>query len=440
MTQKPASQNNSTFSPDVCIIGAGFAGMNAARLLAKQGISCAIYSSESGASNLWSGSFDVLNYPGDNLALELAKFQVALPAHPYQKQNLDSIHNSLEDFFSVFSRLHAFKNEEEGLFINHPILTPFGNMKLCAGVWDTIFHQFDSLTPESTCILVEFQEFPDSTMHLIAKGLQEKFSSRFLVLTLSLQEFFQRTNEDLIEDLKNQKLSTTKLASFFDEKTIHMSSLANYIKEILPKQHDSIDLDEISYYFFPPILGVDKTQTILTNLESYLGAECRELILFSPSIMSARLYQQFSRKLKILSVPVQKGYILKEITRSEDSWLCTIQNEGVIHQIKSKFLILATGSIFLDGIMSDLPQLGTRFTQLGLEYPNSIGRHLEVRSTGAHSRIFVIGTASFLFSTDLSFGDEVHDGSGLGLAISTSYTAVQAILGQISSESNPTSN
>jgi len=439
MTEKssshsPLSQDPQNFSPDVAIIGSGFAGMNAARLLAQQGVSCAIYSSEFGASSLWSGTIDVLNYPGDNLDLELAKFQVALPAHPYQKQSLDSIHKSLDDFFLTFSSLHAFRNEDAKAFINHPILTPLGSMKLCTGVWDTVFRKFDSLTPESTCILVEFQEFPDSTMHLIAKGLQEKFPSRFLVLSLSLQEFFQRINEDLIEDLTNQKLSTFKLASFFDEKSIHMSSLANYIKEILPVQHDSIIFDEITYYFFPSILGIEKTQTILSNLESFLGAECRELILFSPSIMPARLLYQFNRKLKILSVPVQKDFILEDIARSEEKWLTTIKNKKngeILHQVKSKFVIIATGSLFLDGIMSDLPQLGNKFTQLGLEYPDSVGRHFEVRSTEKHSRIFVIGAASFLFSTDLSIDDEVHDGTGLGLAISTSYTAVQAILDQL---------
>ncbi len=445
MTEKsssssPVSQDSQLFTPDVAIIGSGFAGMNAARLLAQQGVSCAIYSSDFGASSLWTGTIDVLNYPGDNLALELAKFQVALPAHPYQKQSLDSIHKSLDDFFSVFSNLHAFKDEDEEIFINHPILTPFGNMKLCTGVWDTVFRQFDLLKPESTCILIEFQEFPDSTMHLIAKGLQEKFPSRFLVLSLSLQEFFQRINEDLIEDLTNQNLSTLKLASFFDEKSIHMSSLATYIKEILPVQHDSIVFNEISYYFFPSILGIEKTQTILSNLESYLEAECRELLLFSPSIMPARLIHQFNRKLKILSVPIQKGYMLDDIARSEDKWLCTIKNKSnleISHSVKSKFVIIATGSLFLDGVMSDLPQLGNKFTQLGLEYPDSVGRHLEIRSTDAHSRIFVIGAASFLFSTDLSIDDEVHDGTGLGLAISTSYTAVQAILDQLQTPKAP---
>ena len=379
-----SSQEPKIHTPDVTIIGGGFAGMNAARLLAQRGLSCAIYSSEIGASSFWSGTIDVLNYPGDNLTLELAKFQVALPSHPYQKQSLESIHKSLDDFYSAFSNLHAFRNVEENTFENHPILTPLGSMKLCTGVWDTVFRKYNSLTSDSTCVLVEFQEFPNSTMHVIAKGLQEKFPGRFLVLSLSLQEFFQRINEDLIEELIHEKLSTFHLASFFDEKSIHMSSLANYIKEILPVQHEALVLEDISYYFFPPILGIDKTQTILSNLETFLGAECRELILFTPSIMPARLLHQFNRKLKMLSVSVNKGFVLQELDRKEGIWHCTIQNAGSIHHVKSKFLIIATGSLFLEGVMNNLPQLGNVFTQLGLEYPDSVGKQFEIISTTEH--------------------------------------------------------
>ncbi|MGV9141966.1 MAG: hypothetical protein ACOC1X_03420, partial [Promethearchaeota archaeon] len=47
---------------DVCIIGGGFTGLNCALLLGEEDINCEIYTTGYGASNLWMGTFDFLNY------------------------------------------------------------------------------------------------------------------------------------------------------------------------------------------------------------------------------------------------------------------------------------------------------------------------------------------------------------------------------------------
>ncbi|TFG08638.1 MAG: FAD-binding protein, partial [Promethearchaeota archaeon] len=57
----------SNYSKDVIIIGGGFAGMNAARLLSQEKITCEIYTSGFGASNLWVGTIDLLKCQGNNL-------------------------------------------------------------------------------------------------------------------------------------------------------------------------------------------------------------------------------------------------------------------------------------------------------------------------------------------------------------------------------------
>ena len=56
---------------DAIIIGGGFAGMNAARLLSKKQINCEIFTSGFGASNLWVGTIDFLKSQTNNLEKRL---------------------------------------------------------------------------------------------------------------------------------------------------------------------------------------------------------------------------------------------------------------------------------------------------------------------------------------------------------------------------------
>ncbi|MHA1618904.1 MAG: hypothetical protein ACTSVZ_06440, partial [Promethearchaeota archaeon] len=411
---------------EVCIIGGGFAGMNTARLLAKRGIPSTIYTMGYGASNLWMGTVDVLNYPGDNLLVELAKFQVSIPAHPYSNLSMDMMQAALREFYESFPSLHAFKDEDE--ICNGHVLTSLGNTKLTTGVWNTIFRHFDTLTDDSICVLVEFREFANSAMHLIAQGLKEKFPGTYLVLNISLLELFSQMNSELVSKVKNGVVSAKTVATFFDNKAIHMSPLASLIKSKLATEFPEISVDKVQYFLFPPILGIDNSPTIFTHLASHLGVECFEMVSLTPSILADRFLHQFQRKLDVLTVPVHTKHTLVELERKDDFWLLHLQTPNGKKITKtSKVVIFAVGSIFAQGIFTESFELGNKFNHLGLEFPDSIGKNYEIVSTYENSNIFIVGAGNFLFSTDLNEDDEARDGTGLGLAIATSYKVAETL-------------
>ncbi|TFH27706.1 MAG: hypothetical protein E4G98_05930 [Promethearchaeota archaeon] len=411
---------------EVCIIGGGFAGMNTARLLAKWGIPSTIYTTGYGASNLWMGTVDVLNYPGDNLLLELAKFQVSLPAHPYANLSMELMQTALREFYESFPSLHLF--QDEGEISNSHVLTSLGNTKLTTGVWNTIFRQFDTLTEDSICVLVEFREFANSAMHLIAQGLTEKFPGNYIVLEISLLDLFQQMNSELVSKVQNGYVSAKTVATFFDTKAIHMSPLASLIKSRLVSEFPQISVDKVQYFLFPPILGIDNSPTIFTHLASHLGVECYEMVSLTPSILADRFLHQVQRKLDVLAIPVHTNHTLVELERQDNFWRLHFRtSQGKMMTITSKIVIMAVGSIFAQGIFTESFDLGNKFNTLGLEFPDSIDKQYEIVSTDKNSNIYVVGAANFLFSTDLNEDDEAKDGTGLGLAIATSYKVAETL-------------
>ena len=139
---------------DVAIIGGGFSGMNIARILAQNGLSCSLISGGYGASEFWNGTVDLLNYPGDNIELELAKFQVSIKDHPYSKLSIDEIQKSLIEFNQVYSSFKIY--QEEGKIVNKHMITPLGTTKLCVGNWNTVFSAHTDFSEDTDCLLIEF--------------------------------------------------------------------------------------------------------------------------------------------------------------------------------------------------------------------------------------------------------------------------------------------
>jgi len=416
---------------DVAIIGGGFAGMNTARLLAKKGINCKIIDAGNGASNFWLGTVDVLNYPGDNLILELAKFQVSLPAHPYSHISMEILQKSLQEFYESFPTFSSFQDSNAEVCNGH-VLTSLGNTKLTTGKWNTIFSNFGKLTEESVCLLINFQEFTNSPMALIAKGLEEKFQGQFLVLTVSLRQLFQQMNADLMDNMKKQVISVKTIAKFFDEKAIHMSPLATLIKSNFATKFPEIDWKKISLVLFPPIMGIENCPTIFTHLSSHLGIECFETVALTPSIMAERFLRQFQRKIQVLAIPFAKKTKMVDLTKNDSEWIVhLVDSHGNTQKLKTKYIVIAVGSLFTQGLFSESYELGNKFHQLELDFPDSIDSNYEIISTTQKSNIFVVGASNYLFSTDLSEEDEVRDGTGLGVAIATSFKVAEVIQARI---------
>src|SRR6056297_1052172 len=151
---------------DVCIVGGGFAGMNAARILSEKQISCEIFSSGTGASNLWAGTFDVVESSDkqpSKLKEDVDRLSKKVPGHPYNALRWSEILLAMESFFEQIPNFRQFK-DDKGSYLNRNVLTMLGKSKPCAASWNTIFCGMKELVEtQRPCIVVNFVEFNNST-------------------------------------------------------------------------------------------------------------------------------------------------------------------------------------------------------------------------------------------------------------------------------------
>jgi anaerobic glycerol-3-phosphate dehydrogenase len=421
---------NELFShSEVVIIGGGFSGMNAARILCQNGISSTIISDGHGASHFWNGTIDVLNYPGDNLDLELAKFQVSLPNHPYAKMNQQKIYESLLDLSKTLDYFQIFENE--GKIANKYVLTPLGTTKLCAGIWNSLFIDYDKLESDSLCLLIEFEGFPASTAPLICLGLEEKFQGEFLTITISFTDLLNSFGSKLENSSEFNDLTAKKIATFLDSHTDELSPLVSLLTSKLKEKYPEKSLDDLTHILFAPLMGLDHTIAILKNLTTLSKCLCFEYLTYSPSVLADRFISKMERKSELLMVSMKKNQIFSDFRWDEGSkkWISIVQDpNGDVIEIHSKYLIFACGSLIPQGLFSDRMKVANEFLSQRLDYPESINNVFEVISSRDYTNLFVIGSALFNFSTNLSEEDEIQDGTGLGLGIATSYKVAHVII------------
>ncbi|MFX1338920.1 MAG: FAD-binding protein [Promethearchaeota archaeon] len=429
--------NNISKKVEVVIIGGGFAGMNAACLLSKKEIRCEIYTSGFGASNLWVGTIDFLKSYINDLEEAFNQFINENPNHPYKYLDFNEVDESISNFSSEFPELYFFKNNRK--VSNNLVITILGNLKPCIGVWSTIFHDVSLFNDKSSIFLIDFIEFNNSAMDLVRKSLKERYKGNFEILNLSFLELLKSWDPNIINENFPLKLSENLIANYFDKYVNDFNSLANYIISELEKFEKKLSESENLYFLFPPILGIKKNKKIIENLSHKLSGKCGELVALSPSLMSKRLIQRFEKKLENLSVKVNKGYILMNIEPNLEKdnleWQLIFENRvGHKKIVKTKYLVLAIGSVFQEGLFYSNQIIRKNFNNLSIPFPNKMTNSYELLTDSEkhkNSNIFVCGSALYIVMGGNSDEDEIKHGTGLGLAIATSSKVANEIISRI---------
>lgn len=410
---------------DVCIVGGGFAGLNAALILAENNINCEIFTTGYGASQLWVGTFDFLNYDGTTLQEAFSNFQKDFPAHPYGNLTYSEVKTSFDDFFEKFSEFQSFTKNDQ--YSNKDVLTLIGNLKPCIGTWGSVFNDFNCLDSETSIILVDFYEFNNSAMELVAKGLRERFQSTFKIMRLSFSRIMEIWNIE-VNNEKIDGLSDFRIGNYLDKNLDNLDSLGIYLLEELKIQYPNLDLGKLKYILFPPVLGIRNNEEILEELLNILKIECREIVAFSPSLMSRRFMASFNDKLDKYSMNIHKRFELIDLQRKKLNgdmiWqLIFKDSKGKKKVISSKYSILAMGSVFQTGLFEQKQNFKMKFKELNINIPNKLPTNFELAFLKENfpSNLFVCGAASYCMLENITDDLEIEFGTGLGLAISISY-------------------
>ncbi|HEY0090042.1 MAG TPA: hypothetical protein VGB37_14445, partial [Candidatus Lokiarchaeia archaeon] len=326
--------------------------------------------------------------------------------------------------------------ENNGNLSNRDVLTTLGNLKPCIGIWNTVFHNFNALNNDSVVILVDFIEFNNSTMHLVEKSLKDNFPGKFFILELSFIKLLQDWDANEQISQFQRTLTEIKIADFFDNNLEKIKIIADYIKSEIVKQLKNVQQNKIKCYIFPPVLGIRKEQEIIKQLSKILNAESKELVAISPSIMSKRLNNEFENRLQELHIGINKNLILTNLKKGSDKgnlvWeLIFSDKKGNKETIKAKYVVLAIGTTFLEGIFSELNDLKSIFQGFSISLPNTFSDSFELifnSNLDQKSGIFACGSAIYLFVEGLTEEEEIKYGTGLGLSIATSAKVGEKIL------------
>ncbi len=302
------------------IIGGGFAGLNAARLLSngapKSGFKIDIHEGSMSASQLWAGTMDFLISPAEysrNLKTYFHEFVKHNPTHPYSHITWENATQGLDEFFEAIQEMTSFKGGNE--YANRNVLTMLGTRKPVIGTWCSNFHAFNSLSEDVLCILVNFQEFTNSSMNLIKKSLEERYPSQFALISISLRKIFKEIDPKLSGQIKDGNISLYSLARFFDSH--ESNTIAKTLStQILTHLKEEINIHEYGkrIYIFPPLLGKSNTMEIIQRLSDSLDSPCFETLSLFPSIMAQRLQSQLDSKLDGSLITRVKGSTLKDIS------------------------------------------------------------------------------------------------------------------------------
>ncbi len=272
---------------------------------------------------------DLLKTENVDLEQAFTRFKTQLPQHPYSLLNYHDVQLALNGFFTYFPELLAFQKKDT--YRNRSVLTSLGKLKPCIGIWKTIFHDFDKLTVNSNVVLIDFVEFNGSTTYLILKGLQENFAGNYHLLRINLSE---------LVDLQKY-LSIIEIATLFENTSDLIERMAEMILNELVRQFPQLSPRNISYFLFPPVMGILQSQQILTSLEERLTSPCFEMVALSPSIMANRMINLMEKRVAQLNISLNKGWILEEISfQCEECFELTFRNQKGEEQIKNaKFIV-----------------------------------------------------------------------------------------------------
>jgi glycerol-3-phosphate dehydrogenase subunit B len=415
---------------DVCIIGAGMAGMAAALFAANRGLSTV---QTGGASELLfaSGLLDLLGvhpieerktwrdpWAGINALIR------DIPQHPYARiknEHIRTAFDELQVFLGdaglVYKR-HKRRNQE--------VVTSMGTAKQTYCLPLTMWKGALALKKRLPCLVVDFRGLKGFSARQISETLAHKWPDvSFARLEFpGLQEFNELYPERIARALEVGQ-NREKLA-----------------QSILPH------LGAAEVVGLPAILGVNGSVDVMDDLERRLGVPLFEIPTMPPSVAGLRLKEAFERHLPLKGVKLlSPQQVLHARYDRQGEFVLDIGDTEKKLSLRARGLVLATGRFVGQGLHADRfgiretlfnlpvhqPQSrlqwhsqnfwdpkGHPINRAGLEIDECF-RPLDKTGKCAFGTLFAAGSI-------LAHQDWMRMKCGSGLAIASAYAAVNSLL------------
>jgi glycerol-3-phosphate dehydrogenase subunit B len=414
---------------DLAVVGAGLAGMSAALFAGNRGLST-VQVGNAGALLFSSGLLDLVGvHPIDagrtwsDPWAGLEALRRDLPDHPYARVGAADVRAA---FAEVVEALDA-----AGLAYappgdtNHEVVTGVGGLKSSYCVPRSMLPGAAALRARTPCLLVDFH------------GLRE-FSARQIVETLRERwPGLRAARVDFASGAAPGEAYTAHLARALELRA-HRAALCALIRP---------HLADAGAVGLPAVLGIRRTEAIMTELAATLGVPVFEIPTMPTSVPGLRLKEALERAVAARGVRrLVQQRVVAVVPEAEAFALHLDDERPGSPPLKARAVVLATGRFMGRGLRADrsgvhealmgLPvaQPATRsewhrldlfdprghpLNQAGLEIDDSCRPRAEAGGP-VHPRLFAAGTV-------LAHHDWARQKCGAGLAFATAFAVVARV-------------
>jgi len=424
--------NSKTIKTDVCIIGTGLAGLAATLFAANRGLSC-VEVGQTGEINFSSGFIDLL---GVHPAAEKHTWSDPwaaidalvgdIPQHPYARVTREDIRAAFEEILDYLKA--AGLPYMRRMNSNSGVLTSLGTIKPTYCVPHTMWPGVEALKKKPPCLLIDIRGLKGFSARQIAAALKREWpgirTSRISFPdTDHLNEVFtEHMASSLILFGNREKLAGTLKPHIKDAKIIGL----------------------------PAILGLYRTQEVVSDLQEMMGVPVFEIPTIPPSIPGLRLKEAFERGLRTKGVEyISQKRILEVRQRADKQFEIDIGRISPELTVESRGIILASGRFIGGGLHADririketifdlpvyqpanrtewhrrdvLDARGHLVNQAGVEIDDSF-RPLNSSRQPAFKTLYAAGSL-------LAHNDWKRLKCGAGVAITSAFGAVKSLIRQ----------
>ncbi len=420
---------------DAIIIGAGMAGLTAARKIAEAGKKVAVLSRGLGTTNMSTGAIDLLGYAQNKLVLnpedEIRNLIRTSPKHPYailgngdDKKALEIVKDSIKDFLKITNMAYVGDTAQNIVLSNY-----FGTYRPSCIIPLTMRHG-------------NLLELTDAKLMAVGVRGYAEFNAKFFAKSLHyvVNSFLRQTttNEVVPKEItipslgKDKDITSIEIAEALDTEEA-FSRFLEQLKELITE----VDVDAV---VVPAILGYKNWVKNHTILEKELGVPVFECLSLPPSVPGQRLQQILENAANDIGVEIHRGLqvLSAHIENNECKTLETVSD--IYRQtFKADVYVLASGSFIAEGLYFD----GNKFYEPVFNLPvhrDNRNNFSERRLESGNHRIAFAGiqvnqamkpiaqngdvlTNLFAAGSILANYDYISEKSGLGVALTTGYLA-----------------
>ena len=253
-----------------------------------------------------------------------------IPQHPYARLPGEDIQTAFEEVLTFLKEagLPYIRRMDQ----NIGVITSLGNLKTTYCVPHTMWNGVEALEKKPACLLIDIRGLKGFSARQIAAALKSEWP-----------------------DLRTARVSFPDTDHLNEVYTEHMASAL-----ILPQNREKLartlrpHIKDAQIVGLPAILGLYRTEEVLSDLQARIGVPLFEIPTIPPSVPGLRLKEAFERGLRTKGVNYLSQKRVLAVRHPADEYFeVDIGRTSTEQTVRSRGIILASGRFIGGGLHAD---------------------------------------------------------------------------------------